>query len=174
MSHLTRVMQSILISEPLLRIKEQLYDACGICLANLKVESADYAACTFLLNGKVIKHRASKITPKKVGQFVAIWKRNTAGITAPYDDSDNFDFMIITSQSHDRIGQFIFPKSVLVMNGVVSVDQKGGKRGMRVYPPWVAVTSKQAEKTQQWQVKYFVEVTENHTLNGIFLNSLLI
>ena len=36
--------------------------------------------------------------------------------------------------------------------------KKEGKRGFRVYPNWVKPENKQAEKTQNWQQDYFVEV----------------
>jgi SAM-dependent methyltransferase len=58
------------------------------------VESKEYGACTFELNGMIIQQRISKITPTKIGQFVTIWKRNMDGITEPFDNSDNFDFVI--------------------------------------------------------------------------------
>jgi hypothetical protein len=38
---------------------------------------------------------------------------------------------------------------------IISTHLKEGKRGMRVYPPWDLPSSKQAKKTQQWQLPYF-------------------
>ncbi len=86
---------------------------------------------------------------------MTIWKRNRKGITTPFDVSDNFDFIIITSKSEDNLGQFVFPKSVLLEKGIISNNNNSGKRGIRVYPPWDTPTSKQAIKTQSWQIKYF-------------------
>ncbi|MGL4629999.1 MAG: MepB family protein [Leadbetterella sp.] len=106
-------------------------------------------------------NRVSKITPTKTGQFVTIWKRNEEGITEPFDGKDDIDFVIIVSKRDDTIGQFIFLKSVLLEKGIFSLNGKGGKRGIRVYPPWDKVESKQAEKTQAWQKKYFVEIKKN-------------
>lgn len=99
----------------------------------------------------------SKITPKKIGQFVSIWKRNEQGITVPYDVSDNFETMIIHSESIKNIGRFVFPKSVLKEKGIISNNKMGGKRGIRVYPPWDVPENKQAIKTQVWQVQYWKE-----------------
>jgi hypothetical protein len=149
-----------LFSEILL-VKELIYDPCGFSLSSLETEKEgkEYRACTFLLEGKKVKHRVSKITPTKVGQFVAIWKRDGSGVTAPFELSDEIDFILITSRIGDNLGQFIFSKSVLVEKGIIAVGSKGGKRGIRVYPPWDKVTSKQAKNTQDWQVKYFVELT---------------
>ncbi|RZK08256.1 MAG: hypothetical protein EOO46_14340, partial [Flavobacterium sp.] len=141
-------------------VKEMVYDPCGFKLSNLQLnsESVDYSACSFELDGHKIEHRASKITPTKVGQFVTIWKRNKEGVTAPFDVLDALDFVVVTSRSGANIGQFIFPKLVLVAKGIVSQNGKDGKRGIRVYPPWDTVTNKQAETTQKWQTKYFVRI----------------
>nr|WP_255509225.1 MepB family protein [Flavobacterium sp. J27] len=133
----------------------------------------DYGACTFELNDKKIQHRVAKITPTKVGQFVTIWKRNQQGITEPYHVTDALDFIFITTIENEKIGQFIFPKSVLAENAIISSDQKEGKRGIRVYPPWGEVTSKQALKTQSWQTKYFVTIRENKIDNATLLTQLI-
>jgi len=138
--------------------KELVYDKCGFVLKNLKEnhESVEYNACSFALNQHKIEFRVSKITPTKTGQFVSIWKRNENGITEPFASSDDLDFIVITSKSGENLGQFIFPKSVLVEKGIISNKGKDGKRGIRVYPPWDKATNKQAEKTQVWQVNYFL------------------
>ena len=140
-----------------------LYKESGFQLQNLiwNSESTNYGACSFELNGKLIQYRVANITPTKIGQFVAIWKRNNEGITAPFDVADSLDFMIISVRDSENFGQFIFPKSVLVSHGIISQNEKGGKRGIRVYAPWDKPTNKQAIKTQAWQVNYFVEIREN-------------
>jgi hypothetical protein len=146
-------------------VKELVYDQCGLELTNLKLnaESAEYGACSFRLNALKVEHRFSKITPTKTGQFVTIWKRNKSGVTEPFDILDDIDFIVVTSKSSDNMGQFILPKSVLADKGIISQNGKGGKRGIRVYPTWDIATSKQAEKTQNWQTKYFVEIKYNNT-----------
>jgi|SRR5690554_1904509 len=149
----------------LIAVKELVYDKCGFDLTDLKQnsESADYGACSYGLNGKIIQHRVSKITPTKTGQFVTIWKRNNDGITEPFDSSDDIDFIIITSKSGDNFGQFIFPKFVLADKGIITRNGKEGKRGIRVYPPWDIAKSKQAEKTQSWQTKYFLTIKNDNS-----------
>jgi hypothetical protein len=146
-------------------VKELVYDKCGFDLTNLKqnVESKEYGACTFELNGKRIQQRFSKITPTKTGQFVTIWKRNIDGITEPFDTSDDFEFVIITARNDHHFGQFIFPKSVLADKRIITRNGKEGKRGIRVYPPWDITTNKQAEKTQSWQTKYFLTIKNDNT-----------
>ncbi len=138
-------------------IKERVYDKLNFEFKNLKPhsEGVEYGACSFELNRLKIEHRVSKITPTKTGQFVTIWKRNEQGITAPFDISDDIDFIIITAKRDDNIGQFVFPKSLLADKGIISQSGKDGKRGIRIYPPWDEVRNKQAEKTQNWQINYF-------------------
>lgn len=140
-----------------------LYNECSFQFQNLlwNSESANYGACSFELNNKLIQYRVANITPTKIGQFVAIWKRNSEGITAPFDVLDSLDFMIISVRDSENFGQFIFPKSVLVSHGIISQNEKGGKRGIRVYAPWDKPINKQAIKTQAWQLPYFVEIKEN-------------
>ena len=148
-----------------------LYNECGFQLQNLiwNSENANYAACSFELNTYKIQFRVANITPTKIGQFVAIWKRNKEGITAPFDVADLLDFMIISVRDSENFGQFIFPKSVLIAKGIVSQNEKGGKRGIRVYAPWDKPENKQAIKTQAWQVNYFVEIRENSHLDLEFV-----
>jgi hypothetical protein len=49
----------------------------------------------------------------------------------------------------------------MVTQGVTAdQNRKAGKRGFRVYPIWDKPDNKQAEKTQKWQVKHFLDCTE--------------
>jgi hypothetical protein len=147
--------------------KNLVYNKCGFYFNELIIEeeSNEYGACNFRLNKLKIKFRISKITPTKTGQFVTIRKRNQEGITQPFDITDEIDFVIISSQNGDDIGQFIFPSSVLLDKRIISGKDKQGKRGIRVYPPWDTVTNKHAEKTQLWQIKYFLTIDKNNNLN---------
>ncbi len=146
-------------------MKKLVYDKCGFDLTNLKqnLESAEYGACSFRLNNMAIQYRVSKITPTKTGQFVTIWKRNKDGITELFDILDDLDFIIISSKNGNNFGQFIFPKSVLADNGIITKNGQVGKRGIRVYPSWDIATNKQADKTQSWQIKYFLTIKKNDT-----------
>ncbi len=155
--------------------KTLVYDKCGFDFGELiaEGESQEYGACTFTLNGLKIKFRISKITPTKSGQFVTIWKRNKDGVTQPFDLTDEIDFVIISSQNGDNFGQFIFPKYVLLDKGIMAGNNKEGKRGIRVYPPWDTATNKQAEKTQLWQTKYFVRIDNSDKTNCNLAKQLL-
>jgi hypothetical protein len=140
--------------------KTLVYDTCEFDFSDLKIEkeSTEYDACSFKLNGKAIVHRTAKITPTKIGQFVTLWKRNNNKQTEPFHIDDDFDLIIISAKNQNLFGQFIFPKLILVEKGIISDSNKQGKRGIRVYPPWDITASKQARKTQQWQLNYFIEI----------------
>ncbi len=143
-------------------IKELIYDKCGFEVSNFvfNKESQDYDACTFDVNDRKIIYRKAKITPTKTGQFVALWKRDENGSTQPYNFDDPVDIVIINTPQDDQLGQFVFPKSVLLDKGIFSSKQDG-KRGFRVYPPWDIATSNQAQKTQSWQLKYFLSYSND-------------
>lgn len=157
-------------------VKTLLYETCGFNLTNLVVstESLEYEACSFELNTNKIQYRLSKITPTKTGQFVTIWKRNKDGITQPFDISDDFDFIIIAAKREHDFGQFIFPKMILAEKGIITSNNKEGKRGIRVYPPWDEVTSKQAKQTQLWQTQYFVPINDGPIPNSDFIRKLFV
>ena len=156
-----------MIPENLIETKELVFDKCGFELRNLEIEkeSTEYSACKFNLNTVKILFRVAKITPTKIGQFVTFWKRSKKGPIEPYAISDKIDFFIINTKSNDKFGQFIFPKSVLCQQGIISTHIKEGKRGIRVYPPWDLTISKQAQKTQKWQLEYFLEIPLNKSVN---------
>lgn len=156
-------------------VKELIYDKCGFDFKNFKLEneSQEYGACTFELNDAKIKYRISKITPTKTGQFVTIWKRNNKGITEPFNVTDDFDFIVITSKSGSNIGQFVFPKDLLVKQKIITSNYIKGKRGIRVYPPWDKANSKQAEKTRKWQTEYFITISNVNSLDFIKIKKML-
>lgn len=155
-------------------IKNKIFDVCDFTLTNLKqnIESHEYGACSYVINGKKIQHRFSKITPTKTGQFVTLWQRNKDGITQPFSISDNIDFIIITSRSDNNVGLFVFPKSVLAEKGIISANGKEGKRGIRVYPPWSMTTSEQATLTQCWQLSYFLPIHTDHSTDLSLIKNL--
>lgn len=153
----------------LVAAQELAYKAIGLTYSNLipEIESQEYGACTFLMNNKIIKFRVAKITPTKIGQFVTFWKRIENGPIMPYDISDAFDLLVVSVRNSKNFGQFIFPKSVLLQKGLLSKDGIGGKRAMRVYPPWNIADNTQAKKTQAWQLLYFAEIQPNLDITKI-------
>ena len=155
------------IHPDLLATQELIYKPCGFkCSEPLReIESREYGAYEFDLNGFSIRFRVAKITPTKIGQFVTLWKRMEDGPIEPYDASDPLDFFVISTRKDNHFGQFVFPKSALCEQGVISKDKKGGKRAIRVYPPWDKTTNRQAQHTQKWQMAYFLEIPLNRPID---------
>ncbi len=155
------------ISEDFFIAKKEIYDHCGFdCSApQAEFESAEYGACQLTINKRQIIFRVAKTTPTKSGQFVTIWKRMDNGPIQPFDISDDFDLMVISTRKDNLLGQFVFPKPVLLTKGIISGNNKDGKRGIRVYPPWETELNKQAEKTQAWQLQYFFRIEKNGTID---------
>jgi len=148
------------LDDTLQAINTEVYFNCKLTLTNYEVESegSEYKACHFKLNTLSIICRNAKVTPKKAGLFVTFWKRNAEKITEPFSDTDNIDFFVINTLSDSHFGQFVFPKSALLSKGIISSANKEGKRGFRVYPPHVKLTSKLALKTQKWQSAFYLSL----------------
>lgn len=157
------------LPDDLIIAKELVYDHCYFeCTEpQPEAESQEYNAYNFQINNRNVKFRSAKITPTKTGQFVTLWKRNKTGIIEPFDFSDAIDFVIVSVRKNDLLGQFVFPKSVLLQKGIFSTTTKEGIRATRVYPSWDETSSKQAQKTQQWQLDYFYEITPKTDLDKI-------
>ena len=151
----------------LTKIKGRVLDKLNLEFGNLVKENEgnEYLAYRFELNKRKVIFRNAKITPTKIGQFVTLWKRNERGLTQPYELSDDLDLVIINTEFENRTGQFIFPKSVLLNQGIISGSLKQGKRGIRVYPCWDTTNNKQAEKTQKWQLEYFLDISQENDIN---------
>ncbi|MGV1964221.1 MepB family protein [Agrobacterium sp. 22-222-1] len=129
-----------------------------------EAESAEYGACRFGLDGHAIAFRIAKTTPTKIGQFVTIWKRPTPDSEiAPLDITDGVQFVVVSVSDAAHRGQFIFNQKLLIAKGVMSRNGKGGKRAIRVYPPWSIPTAKDAIRTQQWQTQHFLPLAADGT-----------
>lgn len=152
-----------MVDKTLYYIESQVYSKCGLSIQNFEKESEsqEYEACRFILNTKRIISRNAKITPKKIGQFVTFWKRGKDGFIEPFKQSDLFDFYVINVKTETEFGQFVFPKYALAQKSIISTERKDGKRGFRVYPGWDTPTSKQAQQTQKWQLKYFYRINNS-------------
>jgi len=136
------------------------YAPCGFAISALEAEaeSADYGACALVLNGLRVRFRVAKTTPTKTGQFVTLWKRVGQGPIQPFELSDPVDVFVVSTRSGPHFGQFVFPKAVLAARDVVATHGRGGKRAMRVYPPWASANSRQALSSQTWQAAYYVDL----------------
>lgn len=140
--------------------QELAYAPSGFTYHNLKkeAESKEYGASTFEIASKQVLFRVGKITPTKMGQFVTFWKRGSDGKTQAYDLSDPIDLFVVSVRNEKHFGQFVFSKLILFEKGFISKKSNGGKRAMRIYPPWDKPDSLQAKKTQSWQLPYFLEI----------------
>lgn len=152
--------QSKIIHPDLIEAENLAYNPSGFTIENFSIEaeSQEYSAYKFSLNNLKIRFRVAKITPKKVGQFVTLWKRIGSGSIQPFDIEDLFDLVVISVRTSEHFGQFVFPKKVLHEKGIISKGTQEGKRAIRVYPPWDITVNKQAIKTQKWQLPYFFEI----------------
>ncbi|WP_246183458.1 MepB family protein [Paenibacillus methanolicus] len=154
------------IHRDLLATIELVYNVCEFVCSEpcVEVQNAEYGAYLFYANTRLIRFRVAKVTPRKVGQFVTLWRRMEDGTTRPFDGSEEVDYFVISTRDGNKLGQFVFPKEALVQNNIVSNNGSGGKRGIRVYPSWDMPTSRQAQKTQNWQLKYFFEIPINEPI----------
>ncbi|WP_326984052.1 MepB family protein [Chryseobacterium sp. MYb264] len=141
------------------------------------LECDEYFGYNFKLNQFNIKFRKAKVTHKKIGQFVTLWKRNPdTKETEPFHYNDDFDFYIIYTEHENNQGLFLFSKKVLIQHHILTIESKEGKRGFRVYPKWDIAENKQAIKTQNWQVQSFIDLSELEdevfkTTNNILFNN---
>ncbi len=151
-----------------------IYNASSLECSELIVEKegSEYGACAFKLNSMFIKFRVAKTTPIKIGQFVTLWKRIKNGPIQPYNITDEVDLFIISVRKNDKFGQFIFPKSILFQHKIISNNSQAGKLAIRVYPPWDITVHKQDKKTQTWQLQYFLELSNDKSIDYVRANIL--
>ncbi|MCW7493800.1 MepB family protein [Leptospira sp. 2 VSF19] len=144
------------------RLQISLFDPYQLFIkeVHLETESKDYNACYFKLKNKNVVFRTAKTTPKKIGQFVTLWKRNKNGPIEPFRFQESADLYIIETINRNQIGYFLFAKEILNEKGILFGKHKG-KRGFRVYPSWDKPKNKQGNTTQIWQIPYFHEIIEN-------------
>lgn len=118
-------------------------------------DNASYGAQILATSAGTIRIRAGNVTPTKAGVFIAVWRRLESGQTGPFTHSDGVDFLLVTAQENERAGAFLIPTATLATRSIVSVAGKGGKRGFRLYPPWLTELNPQASRSQRWQAEFF-------------------
>jgi len=130
-----------------------------------EAQNSEYGAGVFQLNAKSVRFRVAKITPTKIGQFVAFWEKDEVNNNQAFSYEGATDLLVInTFSSGNHFGQFVFPKEVLLKQNILKTATTKGKMGIRVYPRWDHPTSKQAIETQKWQLQYFIEINNNSCL----------
>ncbi|PIC87134.1 mep operon protein MepB [Sporosarcina sp. P20a] len=148
-------------------ISEMMYEPNNLILNSVHEEkqNAKYGAGTFQISSRTVRFRVANITPSKVGQFVAFWEKDENNKNQPYSYEEAPDLFVITTfKSEHEFGQFIFPKEVMFKKKILRSSSTKGKMAIRVYPSWDSPTSKQAMKTQQWQLPHFVDMRTLNTL----------
>ncbi|MCA9767005.1 MAG: MepB family protein [Carnobacterium sp.] len=140
-----------------------IYQPNGLSVKSVleETQNAKYGAGTFELSSKTIRFRVANPTPTKTGQFVSFWKKDERNKNQAYSYDKSPDLLVITTFTREnKWGQFIFPKKVLLEEGILSSNSIKGKMGIRVYPSWDKPASKLALQTQRWQLPYFVDMSE--------------
>ncbi|MCY0970779.1 MepB family protein [Chryseobacterium wangxinyae] len=152
------------------QLQNSIFSKLNLIISDLRPdpECDEYLGHSFRLDRFNIKFRKAKITPKKIGQFVTLWKRNPVSkITEPFSSEDPFDFYIIFCICDDKNGFFFFPKNTLSQKKILTNASKEGKRGFRVYPNWDQPENKQATKTKEWQKDFFIEFSDGDFLGEL-------
>ena len=128
-------------------------------------QNSEYGAGTFQLSSKTVRFRVAKVTPTKIGQFVAFWEKDGSNKNQAFSYEEAPDLLVITTfKNESEFGQFIFPKEVLLKKGILRSTSTKGKMAIRVYPIWDSPSNKQAMKTQEWQLAYFVDMCNPNKL----------
>lgn len=143
-----------------------VYKPNNLMITNLKEEkqNAEYAGCLFHLNNKTIRFRKSKVTPNKIGQFVSFGRKMKICRNRAFSYEAAPDLLVITCIADNKLGQFIFPKEVLLKEKILRTQSQTGKMAMRIYPVWDTTVSNQAKRSQTWQLHYFVDLSDSNNL----------
>lgn len=145
-------------------IRHTIFDRLELHITDLtkEAECEEYAGYNFKFGPFSIKFRKARITPKKTGQFVTLWKRNPqTKETEPFTSADTFDFLIIFTEDKYQQDFFFFSRNTLVQHKILTASSQTGKRGFRVYAAWDTPGNKQAEKTGIWQKKSFINFSDS-------------
>lgn len=156
-----------LFSEVLAYLDEKVYKPNQLKLESIREEkqNSKYGAGTFKLASRTVRFRVAKKTPTKNGQFVAFWEKDKNNKNQPFSYEETPELLVIvTSMREDNFGQFVFPKEILLKHNILESSSTKGKMGIRVYPSWDKPTSKQAIKTQAWQLPYFIDMSNSDKL----------
>ena len=151
------------MTEELKHIQDYIFRNLEIPIADTTEdkECKEYDGYNFQIGNFKIKFRQAKVTPKKIGQFVTLWRRNAEKQTEPFDINDDVDFYMIATRNNERFGFFFFPKHVMGRHQILTDNIKIGKRGFRAYPVWDIPLNKQAQAAKAWQTAYFIDLTDD-------------
>jgi len=143
-------------------INNSIFNSISLKLSDItpEEESKEYCAYRLNIDNKSALFRVAKITPKKIGQFVTLWKRNVNDNKIyPFHFDDDISIVIVNVNNGQESGQFIFSREILCKKNMFSTNQKEGKRAIIVYPSWDKPISSQAKTTQKWQSDYYLDLS---------------
>ncbi|WP_017793920.1 MepB family protein [Leucobacter salsicius] len=118
-------------------------------------QNGDYESGTVVLGSQEWRIRTARVTPKKPGAFVAVWRRNPDGETCPFESNEHIDGLLVFVRDGEQFGFFQFSSNQLANLGITSSAAQTGKRGFRVYPSWNTGLNRQATSTQRAQSSAF-------------------
>lgn len=130
-------------------------------MINLQEENQnkEYEGLTFNIEQHTFRSRLAKKTPKKKGYFVVFWEKDKDNKNQPYAFDNMPEKLIVSIIDNHLIGQFVFPKLLLLEKGILKSENDKGKMAMRVYPSWENELNDSARKTQKWQEAYFINLS---------------
>lgn len=137
--------------------KLELNQVSEMCIEPLNI---NYESCIFKINKEKYRSRKAKKTPSKKGYFTVFWVKNENDKNRPYTLNETPEKLIITIIDGKKIGQFVFPREVLLKQDILKTERVKGKMAMRVYPDWETELNKTAEHTRKWQSDYFIDFTD--------------
>ncbi|KSU62003.1 MepB family protein [Arthrobacter sp. NIO-1057] len=118
-------------------------------------QQSDYQSGVTVIGDQLWRIRTARITPTKPGGFVALWRRDKNGTTAPFESEEGVQGVMVFIEDADQFGVFRFTQQHLEQLGIFASASAPGKRGFRVYPSWVTGLRGQAKKTQDNQLSAF-------------------
>jgi hypothetical protein len=119
-------------------------------------QTSDYESGVVLIEDELWHIRTARTTPKKQGAFVAFWRRDADGNTAPFTEDDPSAGLLVFIEDGGNRGLFRFTREHLAELGITE-GRQAGKRGFRVYPMWCTDLNAQATSTQRAQASAFQE-----------------
>lgn len=122
-------------------------------------QNKDYEGFRFKIDTIRYRSRLAKKTPKKKGYFVAFYEKDSKSVNQAYSYQDSVDYTLVNIVDDDLRGIFIFPREVLKHQGILNTETQRGKMAIRVYPSWEKDLNSTATRTQNWQVKYFIDLS---------------
>jgi len=121
-----------------------------------EMQNSDYESGIVHIGEEAWRIRTARNTPTKAGAFVAFWQRDEEGNTMPFSVDDPAAGLLVFVDHHDRQGVFRFTRTHLAELGI-TLGERLGKSGFRVYPSWCAGLNVQAATTQRAQAPAFQE-----------------